>query len=39
MAKTWTGKLMFPTADTNEWKEGTTSVGGYRAPQPGESCG
>ncbi len=39
MAVTWTGKMLFPTADTNEWKEGTTSVGGYRAPQPGESCG
>jgi hypothetical protein len=39
MAKSWTGKLLFPTADTNEWKEGETSVGGYRALQPGESCG
>ncbi|OPX65337.1 MULTISPECIES: hypothetical protein [unclassified Methanoregula] len=38
MAVTWTGKLLFPTADTNEWKEGTTSVGGYRA-DAGASCG
>jgi hypothetical protein len=39
MAKTWTGKMMFPTYDTNKWMEGETSVGGYRALQPGESCG
>jgi hypothetical protein len=38
MAETWTGKLLFPTADTNEWKEGQTSVGGYRKDE-GESCG
>jgi hypothetical protein len=39
MAETWTGTLLFPTADTNEWKTGNTSVGGYRAFGPGESCG
>ena len=38
MAETWTGKLLFPTADNNEWKEGTTGVGGYRE-DAGESCG
>jgi hypothetical protein len=38
MAETWTGKLLFPTADTNQWKEGETSVGGYRA-DAGASCG
>jgi len=38
MAETWTGRLLFPTADTNQWKEGETSVGGYRA-DAGESCG
>lgn len=39
MAVTWDGALSFPTADTNEWKQGNTSVGGYRALKPGESCG
>jgi hypothetical protein len=38
MAKTWTGKLLFPTADTNQWKEGAVDVGGYRK-DAGESCG
>lgn len=38
MAETWTGKLLFPTADTNQWKEGETGVGGHRA-DAGESCG
>jgi hypothetical protein len=38
MAETWTGKLLFPMADNNVWKEGTTGVGGYRQ-DAGESCG
>jgi hypothetical protein len=38
MPVTWTGKLLFPTSDTNQWKEGETSVGGYRE-DAGESCG
>ena len=37
MRVTWSGKLLFPTSDTNQWKEGTTSVGGYRK-DAGESC-
>jgi hypothetical protein len=38
MAETWTGRLLFPTADTNQWKEGAVDVGGYRK-DAGESCG
>jgi hypothetical protein len=38
MRVTWTGKLVFPLSDQNAWKEGTTSVGGYRK-DAGESCG
>jgi hypothetical protein len=38
MRVTWTGRMVFPTSDTNEWKEGETSVGGYRQ-DAGESCG
>lgn len=38
MRVTWTGKMLFPTSDTNEWKEGATEVGGYRE-DAGESCG
>jgi hypothetical protein len=38
MRVTWTGKMLFPTSDTNQWKEGETDVGGYRV-DAGESCG
>lgn len=38
MSVTWTGKMVFPTSDTNQWKEGMTDVGGYRK-DAGESCG
>jgi len=38
MRVTWTGRMVFPTSDTNEWKEGETEVGGFRQ-DAGESCG
>ena len=38
MRVTWSGRMVFPTSDTNQWKEGETEVGGFRQ-DAGESCG